>query len=86
MRSYKQDFLFSGNPPEHLEKETPKKKSRREKQIIAFRKAHKQRTLGNTLRFIGRDLKRNVKRNVAKNNLKRLPNHNVSNSGKTNMK
>ena len=46
----------------------------------------KQRTLGTTLRFIGRDLKRNVKRNVAKNNLKRLPNHNVSNSGKTNMK
>ena len=48
----------------------------------------KQHTLGSTLRFIGRDLERNVERNVAKNNrrLARLPNHNVSNSGKTNMK
>ena len=46
----------------------------------------KQLTLGSTLRFIGRDLKRNAKRNVAKNNLKRSPNHNVSNSGETNMK
>ena len=46
----------------------------------------KQLNLGSTLRFIGRDLKRNAKRNVAKNNLKRLSNRNVSNSGKTNMK
>ena len=48
----------------------------------------KRRTLASTLRFIGRDLKRNVERNVAKNNrrLARLPNHNMSNSGKTNMK
>ena len=46
----------------------------------------KRRTLASTLRFIGRDLKRNVERNVAKNNRDRLPNHNVSNSGETNMK